>query len=134
MDRKNKLDLPAYPGEIRNCQPQAVEPGRVKLLLKMNLASELKLIENAPNSFVLESVSNTVRIEGDYTKSFSGVDPPLTADLDVSEGDSLLNAESLVYCCKEDLCFIKRIMLKVPVSARKGNGIDRITLELPITF
>jgi len=130
---KDHLDLPAYPGEIRSYQQQSVEPGRVALTLKMTMASELKIIEDAPNSFALASSSDAVRIEGDYTKSFSGTDLPLTVNLDVSEGDSLLNAESLVYCCREELCFIKRIMLKIPVSARKGNGIDRITLELPIT-
>ncbi len=131
---KERLDLPAYPGEIRTYQQQAVEPGRVELTVIMSLASELKIIEDAPNSFTLETSSDALRIEGEYTKSFSGTDLPISVKLKVSEGDSLLNAESLVYCCREELCFIKRIMLKVPVSARKGNGIDRITLELPITF
>ncbi len=131
---KNNLDLPAYPGEIRNYQQQAVQPGRVELTVKMSLGSELKIIADAPNSFALASTSDAVKIEGDYMKSFSSMDLPITVKLEVSEGDSLLNAESLVYCCREELCFVKRILLKVPVSARKGNGIDRITLELPITF
>lgn len=131
---KDYINLPAYPGEIRNYQQQAVEPGRVELVVKMSLASDLKIIEDAPNSFTLASPSGAVRVEGEPAKSFSGAKLPLTVNLDVSEGESLLDAESLVYCCREELCFIKRIMLKVPVSARKGNGIDRITLELPITF
>lgn len=131
---KDYFTLPAYPGEIMNYQQQAVEPGRVELIVKMSMASELKIIADAPNSLILESSSDDLRIEGDFTKSFSGADLPISVNLKVAEGDSLLNAESRVYCCREELCFIKRILLKVPVSARKGNGIDRITLELPITI
>lgn len=134
MRQRNHLDLPAYPGEIRNYRQQEVEPGRVELIVKMNMASELKIIEDAPNSINLASSSDSVRIEGDNRKTFSGTDLPITVNIDVAEGDSVLNAESLVYCCRGELCFIKRIMLKVPVSARKGNGIDRIWLELPITY
>lgn len=128
-----KFDLPAYPGEVRNYDQQSVEPGKVELTVKMSMASELQLIEDAPNSFTLASPSDAVQIEGESAKSFSSTDLPLKLQIKIPEGDSLLNAESLVYCCREELCFIKRIMLKVPVSARKGNGIDRITLELPIT-
>lgn len=129
----NELNSPSYP-EIRNYRQQAVEPGRVELIVKMSMASELKIIGDAPNSFTLESSSGALRIEGDRARPFSGTDLPLSATLDVSEGESLLRAEALVYCCKEELCMIKRILLKVPVSAQKGNGIDRITLELPITL
>ncbi len=131
---KKHLNLPAYPGEVRNYQQQAVEPGNVELVVKMSLASELRIIEDAPNSFILESSSDALRIEGDYTKSFNSVDLPISVNLRVSEGDAILNAESLVYCCRQELCLIKRILLKVPVSARRGNGIDRITVEMPITF
>jgi len=131
---KERLDLPAYPGEVRNYQRQTVEPGKVEVVVKMSMASDLKIIEDAPNSFTLKSLSDSLRVEGEPAKSFRGADLPVRMNLDVSEGESLLDAESLVYCCREDLCFIKRIMLKVPVSARKGNGIDRITLELPITY
>lgn len=133
MQQRGHLDLPAYPGEIRHYRPQEVEPGRVELIVKMSMASELKIIEDAPNYFNLASSSDSVRIEGDFIKTFHRTDLPISVKLDIAEGDCLLNAESLVYCCREELCFIKRIMLKVPVSARKGNGIDRITLELPIT-
>lgn len=131
---KERLDLPAYPGEVRHYRQQDVEPGNVEVVVKMSMASDLKIIEDAPNSFTLKSLSDFVRVEGEPAKSFRGADLPVRMNLNVTEGESLLDAESLVYCCREDLCFIKRIMLKVPVSARRGNGIDRITLELPITL
>jgi thiol-disulfide isomerase/thioredoxin len=112
-----------FTGETIELAAQPVEPGDATLTLQLELPAGHKLNALAPTTI-------TVSFAGQAEQVFRNPQLPISVPIKVSEGETAIKADFLIYYCesgKESLCFIKEARLVVPVKAQKGAGTRRLS-------
>jgi thiol-disulfide isomerase/thioredoxin/DNA-binding beta-propeller fold protein YncE len=112
-----------FAGETIELPVQTVEPGDATLTLNLELPKGYKLNALAPSAVVVASVGGADQV-------IRNPQFPITAQLKLSEGESTVKADLVIYYCeseKESLCYFKEAVVSVPVKVKKGAGSRVLT-------
>jgi thiol-disulfide isomerase/thioredoxin len=119
-----------FTGEIRDLPHQRVKPGNATLTLQLALPAGYKLNHLAPSAVVVgSSQAQIASLTNGVEEIFHHPKFPLAVPLKVSEGQTTLTVNLVIYYCesaKESLCYFKEVRLNVPISvtiAADGNQI-----------
>jgi sugar lactone lactonase YvrE len=112
-----------FAGETIELPAQTVEPGDATLTLILELPKGYKLNALAPSAVVVASVGGADQV-------IRNPQFPITAPLKLSEGDSTVKADLVIYYCeseKESLCYFKEAVVSLPVRVKLGAGSRALT-------
>jgi len=112
-----------FAGETIELPVQTVEPGDATLTLNLELPKGYKLNALAPSAVVVASVGGADQV-------IRNPQFPITAQLKLSEGESTVKADFVIYYCeaeKESLCYFKEAVVSMPVKVKKGAGSRVLT-------
>ncbi len=112
-----------FMGETIELPAQTVEPGEATLTVQLELPAGYKLNPQAPSSIVVTTT------QGNRPQSFRNPKLPLTVSVKLTEGETLLRLNFVIYYCeaaKESLCYFKEAKVVLPVQVNKGAGNRRL--------
>lgn len=124
------------PGQIMNVSPQTVAPGSGTMVINISMPYGYKLNESAPFQATILSNNQHVVVD-DKWANYEQVVPslPLEIPVDLSEGESLVTADLMIYWCEainQTLCFVDHQQLNIPVEVDDAASSSTMNIELAL--
>jgi len=126
------------PEEKRILLPaQSVAPGEATLEISLELPARYKLNEEAPTAVrVVSSDEKVISFGGAGEQRIARPKFPISAKIEVAEGQAEISAEFLIYYCGEgkgSLCYFHEAPLTLPVKVEKGERNSRLRIAFKVS-
>ena len=131
-------DDEAYWGEVIRLEPQTVAAGEQILTLDIVLPEGHQFNNQAPFSMIWKSSTASAQLGDEADQIIVQPEMPLQIPVELSEGETLLTGDLVVYYCEYEsvgLCLIEQVSLELPVSveASGSQGLSaRHIIEVPL--
>jgi sugar lactone lactonase YvrE len=115
-----------FSGQTVELAAQRVEPGEVKLTIRLNLPDGYKLNAEAPNAVVIATTdAKAVAVGEEGRATVQNPRYPAVSVLRTAPGRADVTVDYVIYYCaagKESLCYFKEVRLKLPVVVEADAG------------
>lgn len=120
-----------YLGTLVKLEPQTLKPGEQVLTLNVALPEGYQFNDLAPFSMTWESSSASAVLGEEAEQTIVKPEMPLQIPVSLSEGETTLSADLVVYYCEYEsvgLCLIDQVSLELPVTV-SASGAGSLDVE-----